>query len=515
MADEMANDVNEVNKNVIVLNTEDTTVPVVDGTLWGNRLSAYSQYEAQGVPLCSIFVTGYNRLAKTKYAVECVLRYTQGIDYELILADNGSTDGTFEYFQSVPFEKKKIIRATKNSHAAITYEINRLCRGKYIVGMSNDVYVTENWLSNLLRCLESAPQVATVTPMSNNMSNLQENNLGGWKDFDEMQAKAAAFNVSDPSKWEERMRLLSVLSIVKRDVLDNVGRVDSAYRYDFGEDDLAVRMRRMGYKLILCKDTWVCRDHDFRSNMEAKDPAQSQASLESGRRIYREKYHGIDPWDDINNYELQLLAPLDNWTLPSSEITSLCVDVRCGTPVLEIRNRLRCRGRTDVKNWAFTTQAKYFLDLQTTDAKVECDRIDFIQSRYADETFDIVVLGEPLNTYPTPISLLQRLYNFTKPGGILTFKLRNTNDFNSLMRSTGLGGSNDGANPAVMTINEVGEALKLFGVENVNIGSEQYPLNPQDVNRIENWLDKINPNYNDQTLLKLLTRDYTFSAVKK
>ncbi|MDR1649060.1 MAG: glycosyltransferase [Synergistaceae bacterium] len=501
------------NENVIILNTDDMTAPVLDGTMWGNRLSAYSQYEEQGVPLCSVYVQAYNRLEKTRYAVECVLRYTRGIDYELILADNGSADGTFEYFQSVPFDKKKIIRATKNFPAAITNEIYKLCGGKYIVSLANDLYVTENWLSNLLRCLESAPNVGAAVPMSNNVSNLQEYNLGGWKDFAEMQAKAAAFNVSDPSKWEERLRLVSVLWIMKRDVLDNVGKMDFAYVHDFMEDDFAIRMRRMGYKLILCKDTWVCHDHDFR-NMEDKDPAQFQASLESGRRFYREKYHGIDAWDDINNYELQLLAPLDTWMLPRGEITALCVDVRCGTPVLEVRNHLKKRGRTDVKSWAFTTQAKYFLDLQTTDAKVECDRIDFIQSHYADETFDIVALGEPLNTYPTPITFLQRLYNFTKRGGILMFKLRNTNDFNALMRSAGLGGNNDGDNPAVMTIDEVGETLKLFGVKNVNINSEQYTLNQKDLNTIKNWLNKINPNHNDQTLLKLLTHDYTFSVVK-
>jgi GT2 family glycosyltransferase len=500
--------------DVIVLNTDDMSAPSTDGTLWGNRLSAYSRYDAPDVPLCSIIVCGYNRLEKTKTAVECILKYTQEIDYELILIDHGSTDCTLDYFKSVNFEKKRLVHITKNIASGLDWSyIFQLAKGKYIININNDVYITQNWLLNLLACLESDEKIGLVMPMSSNVSNLQQNDLGAWDNMEQMQQKAAFFNVSDPSKWKERLRLITVIVVLRRDVLDTVGRGDPAYTHDFGEDDLCVRLRRMGYKLILCKDTWVCHDHDFR-NMEDKNPATFQASLESGRAIYREKYHGIDPWDDINNYELKLLAPIDTWTMPRGEINALCVDVRCGTPVLEIRNHLRERGRTDVKSRAFTTQAKYFLDLQTTGAETECDRIDFIQSHYADETFDIVVLGEPLNCYPTPITLLQRLYNFLKRGGLLLFKLRNTNDFNALMRSAGLGGGNDDDYPAILSADEVSEVLKLFGGKNIDIESEQYNLSQNDFKTIENWLGKLNPGFNEQTLYKLTTRDYTFSVGK-
>ncbi|MDR1001388.1 MAG: glycosyltransferase family 2 protein [Clostridiales bacterium] len=504
-----------MDNDVIFLNTDDKTAVSADGTLWGNRLLAYSQYDVPSAPLCSIFITGYNRLHKTKYAVECVLKYTTDIDYELILIDNGSSDGTFEYFQSVEHPKKRIIKVSKNIGGGFSFgAIRKVYSGKYLVGVSNDVYVTANWLSNLLRCFESDPRIGFVEPLSSNISNLQQYDLGGWKDFDEMQGKAASFNISDPSKWEERMRLISILSIFSRQVLDSVGIGDFAFVHDFSEDDLTARLRRMGYKLMLCKDTWVCHDHDL-DHMEDKDPAAFRASLESGRRLYREKYHGIDPWDDINNYELQLLAPLGTWDMPQGEISALCVDARCGTPVLEIRNRLRRRGRLDVSNWAFTTRAKYFLDLQTTEAEVKCDRVDFIQNHYADETFDIVALCEPLNCYHSaPITLLQSLYNFAKRGGILLFKLRNTSDYNALMRVAGFGGANDEDCPAVMSIDEVSKALKLFGGKNISIGGESYRLSQDDLAIIKSWLGKVNPNYNNQNLQNLTIKDYMFSVSK-
>jgi GT2 family glycosyltransferase len=503
-----------VDDNIFVLNTDDISAASPDGTLWGNRMSAYSQYDADDVPLCSICVNGYNRLEKTKRSVECILKYTTNVNYELILVDNGSSDGTLDFFKSVQSDHTRIIRVTKNIGSV--YWLNTavsLAKGKFIVIVSNDVYVTSDWLNNLMKCFESDPRIAMAQPMSNNVSNLQMENLGGWQNFDEMQAAAEKFNKSDPNKWEERQRLITILNIFRRDVLDSVGLMDSAYVHDFSEDDLCVRMRRMGYKLMLCKDTWVCHDHDFR-HMEDKDPTLLRKSIDSGRAIYREKYHGIDPWDDIVNFETQLLSALDKWKAPQGEITSLCVDVRCGTPVLEIRNHMRRRGRTEVKSWAFTTQAKYFLDLQTTDAETTCDRIDYIQSHYADESFDIVILGEPLNTYPTPITLLQRLYNFLKRGGMLMFKLRNTSDYNAMMRTAGLGGSNDDDYPCVMGNEEVSDVLKWFGGRSINIGYERYKLHQQDINTITNWVRKINPNCDDQVLYKLLTKDFLFSVVK-
>ena len=156
----------------ITLNTDDLIPPSVANSMWENRTNNYFMYDVQNVPKCTVVIQGYNRLDKTKYCVECVLNYTQDVDYELILVDNGSDDGTYEYFQSVPFERKKIIRVTKNIGSAFPSKYYReLTLGKYIAFISNDVYVTKNWLSNLLKCYESDPTIGFVMPLSSNVSN--------------------------------------------------------------------------------------------------------------------------------------------------------------------------------------------------------------------------------------------------------------------------------------------------------------------------------------------------------
>jgi SAM-dependent methyltransferase len=386
---------------------------------------------------------------------------------------------------------------------------------EYYFFVHNDMYVTERWLSNLLRCYESDPAIGLCVPASSNVSNLQQVDLP-FSNFDEMQAQAEKFNISDPNKWDERMRLITLPVSYSRQVIDTVGILDAGYLHDFGEDDHAVRLRRSGYRLVLCNDTWVHHDHDLR-NFEDKDPAAFIASLESGRAIYKQRWHGIDAWDDINNYELNLLAPLDTHRLNGDDISALCVDVRCGTPVLEVRNHLRRRAILNVDSYAYTTKAKYYPDLNCDAVcgnDVVCDRIDFIQEHYSDNSFDIVVLGEPINTYNTPITLLQRLYNFVKPGGLLLFKLRNTDDYNAFMLSAGIGGKSDPDMPVQMPVNEVSEVIKLFGGKVGKIVSEQHPLNEADRQTIGQWIKSVKANANDSDITRLLTRDYLFNVSK-
>ncbi|SHK30573.1 Glycosyltransferase, GT2 family [Desulforamulus aeronauticus DSM 10349] len=494
----------------IVINT-DTLIPSsASDNMWENRKNAYFMYDTSDVPTCSIVVQGYNRLNKTRYCVECILKHTQDVDYELILVDNGSDDETVEFFQSVPYRNKKIIRVTQNRGIFLPFKyFVNIFKGKYLIMIPNDVYVTQNWLTNLLKCYQSDPKIGFVVPVSSNVSNLQQVNLD-FSDFADMQRKAAVFNQSDPSKWEERMRLISLVSFFSRDVLDNVGIFDTAYSHDFAEDDLCVRIRRMGYKLVLCRDTWICHDH----NLENRDPAAYQASLQQGRAVYGQKYHGLDPWDDIINFEPTLLEPLDAARLPKS-VKALTVDVRCGTPILEVHNRLKRRGITDVTSYAFTTTAKYYLDLQTVGAEVTCDRIDFIQQHYMNDTFDVVVLGEPINTYPMPIRLLQTLYSFLKTSGMLLFKVRNTDDYRAFLRSIGMEVASDPDLPASTPLNEVLACLKLFGAVDYTISADTENLSAADGQFLMDKLKAANQNADQSTLNRLCVKDYCIKAIKR
>lgn len=398
-----------------------------------NRINFYNSLNTKVVFTATIVVWAYNRLEKTKNCVESILKWTNNVDYELILIDHGSTDGTLEYFENVEYNYKTVVKINQNVRGFGGRLIDSIIENresKYLVIVPNDVYVTPNWLTNLLRCMESDPKIAWVMPASTNVSNLQEVNvkIDSLKD---LYSFARNYNQSDPSKWEDRMRLVNVLTIYKRETFDMVGHVDAGFFHDFGEDDYSMRLRRNGYRLVFCGDTVVHHDHNFRE-MEDKNQEEYAKSLELGRQNFREKYYGIDAWDDILNFEEQMIAQLLENANIKNEIKVLGVDVRCGTPLLQIQNAFRKLGINHIDKSAYTTSAKYFQDLQTICDKnqVICDRIEYLNS-HLKEHYDYVILGESVTHYEHYMEVISNIILTLNIGGRMIFKISNfVNDKN-------------------------------------------------------------------------------------
>lgn len=481
----------EIINNQIIINTDELSVPQVANALQETRCNFYTAIQKKEFDV-SIFVLAYGRLDKTKRCIESILKYTKGIQYELILVDNGSLDSTIDYFKSVKFMHKKVIKITKNIGGIFGLKISmEMFDGKYFVHVPNDIIVTKNWLNNLLRCMESDQQIGFVTPKSSNVSNLQQVDLH-FTTEEEMQKQAALFNVSDSRKWEERLRLIGIVCMLKKEVIDNVGFFDTGFYHDFSEDDYAVRIRRMGYKMILCGDTWVHHDHDFR-NMEDKDPNQFKKSLEAGRKNYQDKYFGLDAWDDINNFELGLINMLDVKKMQAQGIWRLLgIDVRCGMPILQVRNHLRYQGfNQSLSSYAFTTDAKYYQDLLfVTDGNVVCDRINYLSEHYLVESMDCIVVGEPINNYPKPISFMQVVIGLLKKNGKALVKLRNTADIIMFLNVIGMDQSLDSEMPVNISLQDFCNCLKVIGVKNIEIKAETHNIDQDTIREIKQALKK-------------------------
>lgn len=422
----------------IEINTNNMESTTVGDDLFQNR-TAFSKTLQQTMNAeVSVMVVGYNRLEKTKRCVESILRNTQGIDYELILLDNGSQDGTLDYFCSVPYEKKRIIHITKNIGGAYTqfvFGLNDI--GQFLVSVSNDLILTPRWLENLLICIKSDPKIGMVNAVSSNTSNLQGVELH-YRSYEEMQRMAERFNHSDPRKWEDRQRLITLGTVLRKEALLALGwpMADIGFFHDFSDDDLTFAIRRLGYRTVLAGDTWICHDHDV-FHGEGKDPVQFQQSLEIGQKNFQEKYFGIDAWEDVNNYYIQYLEHFPE-PKKTDKKKILGIDVRCGTPILDIKNWLRKAGIFHSDLYAFTQDPKYWLDLKTIcSGPVICDREEFIADAFPKEYFDYVVADRPLNRYHEPQKMINDLFSLCKEGGVVVCRLRNTFSFQEYVHLLG------------------------------------------------------------------------------
>jgi glycosyltransferase involved in cell wall biosynthesis len=103
--------------------------------------------------LTSIIVPVWNQLQFTQQCLAGLKEHTRP-EWELIVIDNGSNDGTAAYLAgvrdmaSVPVT---VVSNTKNlGFPAAVNQGLRLARGEYLVLLNNDVVVTEGWLDQLI-----------------------------------------------------------------------------------------------------------------------------------------------------------------------------------------------------------------------------------------------------------------------------------------------------------------------------------------------------------------------------
>lgn len=495
------------------IDTNNIFPPMESSWLLQSRANSASSFTQSLENELSIAVISYNRIDKTKVCVENLIKHTK-IPFNLILIESGSAPDVLEFYKSVDFPNKTIIRITKNISGNFSFKVAmENLKSKYCAIVSNDVVVTENAIENLLKCIKSANNIGWVSPVSSNVSNLQQVDLE-FNTPEEMHEKAAEYNVSNPLKWHQRMCLMPAIFFYRKECIDVVGGFDYGFFHDFADDDMARRVNRAGYKTILCKDTWVHHNHIY--NLNPEESIKQAKSLEQGMKNFIEKYYGINPWDDIRNFEMELISNIKKPEKQDFEPQILGIDTRCGTPILEIKNRLREYGVTETVCHAFTTEAKYFFDLQTICNTVNCDRIDFISDYYNNESLDYILVGEPVNNYINPYLLVKHLFALLKPNGTLLIKLRNTSNENNLKYSLGkFNTPNLNQSSFCISAENMNTYLLEMGAVVNQVTLQYQPTSSDAIELLKKAIQSVDvTNDIPSTLARLITKDYVF-CVKK
>ncbi len=116
-----------------------------------------------GKPKVSVFIPAYNAVAYIEQAIQSVLAQSCR-DYELIVVDDASTDGTAELIK--PYQNYPAVRVYHNeTNLGVAGNWNRgveLCRGDFIVRLDADDFLAPHHLEKLLAIFEQFPDTDMV-----------------------------------------------------------------------------------------------------------------------------------------------------------------------------------------------------------------------------------------------------------------------------------------------------------------------------------------------------------------
>ena len=117
----------------------------------------------------SIVILTYNRLNDTKQCLGHVRKNTTR-SYEIIIVDNGSTDGTVEWLKSQE-DIRLILNKTNKGIPAGRNQGMRIAKGDYICTLDNDLFVGPNWDRIFCENLENRYRAGIVGINGNNVLN--------------------------------------------------------------------------------------------------------------------------------------------------------------------------------------------------------------------------------------------------------------------------------------------------------------------------------------------------------
>ncbi|MFH1414641.1 MAG: glycosyltransferase family 2 protein [Elusimicrobiota bacterium] len=203
----------------------------------------------------AIIIPCFNRLEFTKKCINSIFRYTRS-PFELIVVDNGSSDGTNEWLKENG-PGLKLISKSSNEGAPKAFNAGiKSANSDYVVLLNNDTIVTDGWLERLISLAESSEDIALVGPCSNQAGELPAdiNSVDEIK----IQRDAAVLYLSRKKESIEVPGITSFCMLVKSCIFPKVGYFDENYGYGTNDDhDFCIRVRDAGYRIVCAMDTLV------------------------------------------------------------------------------------------------------------------------------------------------------------------------------------------------------------------------------------------------------------------
>ncbi|WOJ96519.1 glycosyltransferase [Congregibacter brevis] len=215
-------------------------------------------FVASEKPVVSIVVPVYNDYRVTINCLKSVHQFSQDVEYEVIIADDSSTDLTAtiaERMRGVVVSKTtENLRFLKNCNQAAAH-----ARGEFIVFLNNDTAVTEGWLSSLLVPFDD-PNVGITGPMLLFADGvLQEaggiiwNDASGWNFGRADDREKPAYNYLRDVDYVSGACLA-----IRSDLWKQLGGFDERFAPAYYEDaDICFSAREAGYRVLYQPDSVV------------------------------------------------------------------------------------------------------------------------------------------------------------------------------------------------------------------------------------------------------------------
>ena len=220
----------------------------------------------------AIVILSYNQSYLMQKCLESLRAYCDPEACSVLVLDNASTDGVADYLK----EQKDISLLLSDENLGFPKGCNEAVRavppGMDILFLNNDTRMTPNALFWLRMALYKNGDTGAAGAVTNYAADRQRIDLD-LNSPEEYVRYGAGHNIP-PLQTEEADVLSGFALLVKRHVLEETGGFDEAFSPGYLEDaDLCIRIRNAGYKLLLCRNSFIYHagSQSFRAGKEPEE----------------------------------------------------------------------------------------------------------------------------------------------------------------------------------------------------------------------------------------------------
>jgi GT2 family glycosyltransferase len=234
----------------------------------------------------SIVIPVHNRLEMTKRCIEFILEMNRDYTYEIIVIDNGSTDGTQKYF----FNVTTIIYHRNKSNLGISKALNQgahLARNAILCFMHNDVLVHErDWIKKVSGFISKNERIG-IAGFYGAKKIRKDGTFRG---------KTIIHSKKDSPVIKKEFEQVTVVDglcmCIKRDIFENIGEFDEIFTFHFYDKDISMKCLKAGYKNYVLNIPFEHFCGLTRKVIKGEDRVREEA-----KRVFINKWKGILPVD--------------------------------------------------------------------------------------------------------------------------------------------------------------------------------------------------------------------------
>ncbi|MDP3900667.1 MAG: glycosyltransferase family 2 protein [bacterium] len=259
----------------------------------------------------SIIIVNWNVESLLYRCLKSIFVFTQGIDFEVIVIDNNSTDGSVQMLNELSFEHRNLrifFNAKNIGFAKANNQGLRAAQGKYALFMNPDMEVTENTAKKLFQYMEAHPDVGASTCQLQYSDGHRQPNVKRnptffsqlwllyklhhfWQPKFFRNYLAKDFDYSQEQAVEQ---IMGAFIFARRELMTQIGGWSEDYFVWWEDLDLCKRLQQINEKIVYLPISRVLH-YEGKSFLQQKS-LKRQTNFNRSMLTYFRKYHRWPAW---------------------------------------------------------------------------------------------------------------------------------------------------------------------------------------------------------------------------